>query len=723
MRLFFYCSISAMISLFCVVQTAQSQIHKQGAHVDEVMVLVPANEVEQASPLGVRAYHRFSQHFLVGTSDATLMRFREMGMNPVTIDRQPWTARYLVVSSLDGRIRERSATLNVRVLATLDDMLLVKVPDFSVESFKEQGITFVEIEKKEVPFQSTRLHRPSQIYNSPHDDIVRIISAVSDSTITSYIQEMQNFGTRYCLNANRDSVFRWVRQRFLNAGVTDVRFDSFQYAGTWQKNVIATIVGAINPTAEIIVGGHFDSYSSNLQQAPGADDNASGTTATLEMARVLVRENYQPNVTLRFIGFAAEEVGLRGSADYALKARQQNRDIKVMMNYDMIGYRNQSQPDRDFYIVWYPGSEAFSNLHAAMSTLYTTLTPVFTTSYRSSSDSWSFYQQGYNTVFAIERDFNPYYHSPNDLLQYLDIPYARDIIKAGLAMVLTLDALPPSVPGLRVVDRGDGTSLFVQWDSVGVADWYRYKVYVGTQPGIYTSNYLQTTRSRMLTGLTTGTRYYIGVTIVDLARNEGLIVEQSEMPLLIPRRPQGIAAENIENGIRITWQPNSEMDLRGYNIYRSVNSVTSFNLLNSQPVRDTLWVDTQLPAGTYYYYARAVDSSNFFSEPSDTVFGSPVVGIAQDDKNSRPVGITLHANYPNPFNPSTVLSFEIPEATHVTLKVFDLLGREISVLVDEVKMSGKHSVQWDARGVASGVYYAVLQVGSHLRQHQMILLR
>lgn len=714
---------AAIIVLFGSVQTGEPQSHKQTTSDDEVLILIPTASAERAYQMGSRFYHRFSQSFLAGTTQETFRRLLKSGIDAMVVDRQPWSAPYFVISSLDDRIRQRSANMDIHILATVDDMLLVKTSDFSPELFKERGISFVEIEQKEIPHQLIQMYLPSRIPDSPDDEIARIISAVSDSTITDYILGMQNFGTRYCTNANRDSVFRWIRQRFLNAGVTNVVFDSFQYSGTWQKNVIATIPGTVNPAAEIIVGGHLDSYSSNLQQAPGADDNASGTTAALEMARVLMQENYQPRLTLRFIGFAAEEVGLRGSADYALKARQQSRDIKVMMNYDMIGNRNQGQPDRDFYIVWYTGSEAFSNLHAAMATTYTTLSPVFTTSYRSSSDSWSFYQQGYNTLFCIERDFSPYYHTPNDLLQYLDIPYARDIIKAGLAMLLTLDALPPNIAGLNVRDRGDGTSLFVQWDSVGVPDWYRYKVYVGTQPGTYTTNYLQTTRTRLITELTTGTRYYIGVSILDLAGNESVIVEQSEMPLTVPRRPQGIVAEGIDNGIRLTWTPNNEVDLRGYNIYRSIQPDTTFSLLNTQPCINSVWIDSPLTAGIYSYYVVAVDSANNFSAPSDTVTASPIiVGFVQND-NTVPTEITLYANYPNPFNPSTEIRFQIREARWVRLVIYDMLGRETATLVDEMKPAGVHSVLWHAGGSASGVYNAVLYVGSDIRKHRMVLLR
>ena len=690
---------------------------------DELLVLIPVDNSRDVQFMqGIRVYHRLPQYYIAGTSRGGYERFVRADSRTVLLDENPWYSRYAIVSLHPGSSR-LGDLFAFHVLANVDDIYIVRGTRAEFSILREKGFSCVEIAQETIPVSSTTTHLSRASVGGPHDSILRIISAVSDSTITSTIQGLQNFGTRYAYNANRDSVFRWVRQRFIDAGVTDVVLDSFQYNGTWQKNVIATIPGSMNPTAEIIVGGHLDSYSSNLLQAPGADDNASGTTAAIEMARVLVQSGYNPTMTLRFIGFAAEELGLIGSADYAAKARAQNRNIKVMMNYDMIGYRNQTQSDRDVYIVWYPGSEAFSALHSTAASLYTPITPVLTSQYRSGSDSWSFYQQSYNTVFAIERDFSPYYHSPNDLLQYLDIPYAREVIKAGLAMVLTLDALPPGVSNLSINDCGNGTSLFVQWDSVSVPDWYRYKVYVGTEPGVYTSSSLRTTHSATLTGLTTGTPYYVGVSTVDLAGNESPILEQSETPLLVPRPPQGIAAEGIVNGVRVTWESSGELDFRGYRVYRSWNSDSAFILLTGEPIRDPAWTDTLFTSVTCYYCVTAVDSAGFASSPSDTVSGSPIVGVTESEKGSRPASVTLHENYPNPFNPSTTIRFAIPEASHVTLRVFDGLGRMVSTLVDEMRAAGEHSVRWDARGQASGTYYVVLQAGAYLRTHRVMFLK
>lgn len=688
---------------------------------DGVLFTLPLDQerrIAAAFP-DVQLYHRLPEALLLGASQKVWSRLRDSGFDAVLVDDHPWSRTYAVITGKDPQML-RHVVSGLKVIQKWEDHVLVAGDAQILHNLRSRDVSVVEVVKSRIPWIESATYLPSGFGATGDQTIAGIIARVSDSSITALIQGMQDFGTRFCMNANRDSVFRWVRHRFLDVGITDVVYDSFQYSGTWQKNVVATIPGSDSTAGEIIVGGHFDSYSSNILQAPGADDNASGTAAAIEMARVLKLIGYQPTLTLRFIGFAAEEVGLRGSAVYAQRARQQNRDIKVMLNYDMIGYRNQAQSDRDAYLVWYVGSEAQADLHAATMRMYTTLTPVFTSTYRASSDSYSFHQQNYKTVFCIERDFSPYYHSPYDLLQYLDIPYAREIIQSGLAMALTLDQLPPTVPNLSVRDRGTGTALLVQWDSVSVPDLYRYKVQVGTSPGVYTSSYLQTTRSRLITGLTEGTPYYVGVSIVDLAGREGLINEGTMVPRSVPLAPTGVTTEGLGNGVRLEWLPNREVDLHGYNVYRAPVPTEAFVKLNVQPITGTTWLDSLVTAPSLYFMT-AVDSTGNESVPSDTVSGSPLVGVAED--GSRPFEFKLLQNYPNPFNPVTTLRYEIAGREHVYLAVFDLLGREVATLVNGVQESGAHFALWNAHDQSSGVYLYLLRAGSNQKTGRMVLIR
>ena len=83
----------------------------------------------------------------------------------------------------------------------------------------------------------------------------------------------------------------------------------------------------------------------------------------------------------------------------------------------------------------------------------------------------------------------------------------------------------------------------------------------------------------------------------------------------------------------------------------------------------------------------------------------------------------LHQNYPNPFNPSTTIKFELPKSSDVRLSVFDMLGREVSVLVNERRDAGVHEVKFDASGFSSGVYFYRLRAGDFVETRKLVLVR
>ncbi len=104
----------------------------------------------------------------------------------------------------------------------------------------------------------------------------------------------------------------------------------------------------------------------------------------------------------------------------------------------------------------------------------------------------------------------------------------------------------------------------------------------------------------------------------------------------------------------------------------------------------------------------------------------PLAGMTTDveeNGKSLPHEFLLYQNYPNPFNPSTTIRFTLPQAGHVTLQVFDVLGREVAVLLNEHLPAGEHSVVFDARGLSSGVYFYRLTPGSFTQVRKAILMR
>ncbi|MBI1805283.1 MAG: T9SS type A sorting domain-containing protein [Ignavibacteriae bacterium] len=93
------------------------------------------------------------------------------------------------------------------------------------------------------------------------------------------------------------------------------------------------------------------------------------------------------------------------------------------------------------------------------------------------------------------------------------------------------------------------------------------------------------------------------------------------------------------------------------------------------------------------------------------------------DEREMPYQYSLEQNYPNPLNPTTEIRFTIPEAAFVHLIVYDILGQEVAVIVNEMKEQGKYSINWDCENCPSGVYFYRLQARSFLSTKKMLLLR
>jgi hypothetical protein len=99
------------------------------------------------------------------------------------------------------------------------------------------------------------------------------------------------------------------------------------------------------------------------------------------------------------------------------------------------------------------------------------------------------------------------------------------------------------------------------------------------------------------------------------------------------------------------------------------------------------------------------------------------VGTAAEAEPDMPTGYELCQNFPNPFNPSTTISYSLPQRSHVTLTVFNTLGQQVATLVNGEMDAGNHNVTFDASGLASGVYLYRLQAGAFVETRKLILLR
>lgn len=288
-----------------------------------------------------------------------------------------------------------------------------------------------------------------QRWETPLDStIAHYVSLINADSIQAYMQALENFGTRFCLAANRRDVAEWIMNKFLSFGYTNVVLDSFQFNyvwngqlhQTWQHNVVCTKPGHVNPFSVYIMGAHHDaivqSGGNPMFVAPGADDNASGVAAALEVARVMKSQNYQPDFTIKFITFAAEELGLHGAWHYADNAAASGMDIELMINNDMIGHTISGPPNWKVRIQKYPNSQWATSLAVDLIQEFTTLGVTESTQFIQYSDSWPFYYNGFSAIFFIEDQFNPWYHTINDLVVHTNKHYAAEMVKISMAMLI-----------------------------------------------------------------------------------------------------------------------------------------------------------------------------------------------------------------------------------------------------------------------------------------------
>uniref|UniRef100_A0A7V2ZIJ7 T9SS type A sorting domain-containing protein n=1 Tax=Ignavibacterium album TaxID=591197 RepID=A0A7V2ZIJ7_9BACT len=120
--------------------------------------------------------------------------------------------------------------------------------------------------------------------------------------------------------------------------------------------------------------------------------------------------------------------------------------------------------------------------------------------------------------------------------------------------------------------------------------------------------------------------------------------------------------------------------------------------------------------------AVSLTASNILAPATSKIIKYDLVTSVEED-NKIPTEFSLNQNYPNPFNPSTKISWQSPVGSRQTLKVYDVLGNEVTTLVDEYRDAGRYEVEFDASGLSSGVYFYKLTSGSFTQIKKMTLIK
>ena len=236
---------------------------------------------------------------------------------------------------------------------------------------------------------------------------------------------------------------------FLETRGLAVSYHNWSECDMGNRNVVGEITGVDRPDEIVVVTAHLDSIAT-AGLAAGADDDASGSVAVLTIAEILAP--YQFQRTLRFVLFTGEEQGLCGSDVYARQAAAANLNIVAVFNMDMIAWDSDAEPfvrlhTRQSNHTGYAADLAIANTFINVVEAYGlsgALTPIVAPDASDMSDTYSFWDNGYPAILAIEDDddnagdFNPYYHTSADRVSEFNTTYYTNFVKAAVGTTALL---------------------------------------------------------------------------------------------------------------------------------------------------------------------------------------------------------------------------------------------------------------------------------------------
>jgi photosystem II stability/assembly factor-like uncharacterized protein len=187
----------------------------------------------------------------------------------------------------------------------------------------------------------------------------------------------------------------------------------------------------------------------------------------------------------------------------------------------------------------------------------------------------------------------------------------------------------------------------------------------------------------------------------------------------LPVELSAFYAEIESDKIFLSWQTASEANNMGFEVQRKTLD-EEYQVLGfikghgtSSTIKDYNYSDKDVQSGTYTYRLKQIDFDQVYkySEEVEIIF------------SSSPKQFSLEQCYPNPFNPETVISFSLPEDSPASLKIFDILGNEIAVLLNQDIPKGNHEVKFNASVLPSGIYFYTLQAADFSQTRKMILMK
>ena len=330
--------------------------------------------------------------------------------------------------------------------------LLVRATRSQAERLANLGFELTWLRKRPMILRVAPRLRTKAI--TPLPMIQSMINQVTQATLTAYTSRLSGVtpaiigGASYTIKTRHtdsgtpiQKATQYVYEHLKALGLT-VSYQNWSDSGSSGRNVIGELPGTSKPTEIVLLTAHLDDMPSGAV-APGADDNASGSAGVMIAANVL--SAYAFERTVRFVFFTGEEQDLLGSYAYAQAVYAANKNIVAVYNLDMIAWDASGGPvlrlhTRPSSNPGYAGDLALAQLLSQVISSYgLNLTPVITSDGDDASDHSSFWYFGYAALFMIEDDYNDFnednYHTQNDTLDKLDLPYFTAMVKASVGSI------------------------------------------------------------------------------------------------------------------------------------------------------------------------------------------------------------------------------------------------------------------------------------------------
>ena len=243
--------------------------------------------------------------------------------------------------------------------------------------------------------------------------VAPLAAGVKEANLRGTITAMAAFNNRYYTSDSGVEASRWLQGRWqeIAAKIPGASVELISHDGWKQPSVVLTIPGTDKAEEIVILGGHLDSingWGDESSRAPGADDNASGIAVLTESARLLAESGFRPKRTIQFMGYAAEEVGLRGSQDIAERYAASGKKVVGVIQYDMSNFKGN---DEEIFLLTDHVDSGLSAFVGQLIDTYVGVKRSTTECGYACSDHASWDAKGFPAAMAFEASFDGMNHA------------------------------------------------------------------------------------------------------------------------------------------------------------------------------------------------------------------------------------------------------------------------------------------------------------------------